>query len=68
MRIVLSSPMALSQSLPDEASIEWLDEKQLLVLLEELPHRPMLAGRDGMQGNATRKSCASRSTPLLPQP
>ncbi len=34
---------------PEEASIEWLDEKQLLALLDELPRRPMLAGRDGMR-------------------
>lgn len=34
---------------PDKASIEWLDEKQLLALLEELPRRPMLAGREGMR-------------------
>ncbi len=28
---------------------EWLDDSQLRNLLDELPHRPMLAGRDGLR-------------------
>ncbi len=33
----------------DDAGVEWLDEHQLLALLDELPRRPMLAGRDGVR-------------------
>jgi serine/threonine-protein kinase HipA len=29
--------------------VEWLDELQLIVLLDELPRRPMLAGREGLR-------------------
>lgn len=33
----------------DQTGVEWLDESQLIALLDELPRRPMLAGRDGMR-------------------
>ena len=33
----------------NEAGVEWLNEPQLKELLDELPRRPMLAGRDGMR-------------------
>lgn len=29
--------------------VEWLDEQQLIAVLDELPRRPMLAGRDGLR-------------------
>ncbi len=33
----------------DQGEVEWLSEVQLQSLLDELPHRPMLAGRDGLR-------------------
>jgi HipA-like protein len=33
----------------EQASVEWLDEPQWVALLDELPRRPMLAGRDGVR-------------------
>ncbi|MDD4963094.1 MAG: type II toxin-antitoxin system HipA family toxin [Gallionella sp.] len=30
-------------------AVDWLDEAQLLALLDELPRRPMLAGKDGLR-------------------
>ena len=33
----------------DQPIVEWLNESQLLALLDELPRRPMLAGRDGIR-------------------
>ena len=38
-------PLASAES----SGVEWLDEPQLISLLDELPHRPMLAGRDGIR-------------------
>lgn len=32
-----------------QSGVEWLDGQQLALLLDELPRRPMLAGRDGMR-------------------
>ena len=32
-----------------QAGVEWLDQTQLIQLLDELPRRPMLAGRDGIR-------------------
>ncbi len=31
------------------AAVEWLDQDQLIALLDELPQRPMLAQRDGLR-------------------
>jgi serine/threonine-protein kinase HipA len=30
-------------------SVEWLNDQQLIAILDELPRRPMLAGRDGLR-------------------
>jgi serine/threonine-protein kinase HipA len=32
-----------------QAAVEWLTEQQLMALLDELPRRPMLAGRNGIR-------------------
>jgi len=29
--------------------IEWLNDKEVIAILDELPHRPMLAGKDGLR-------------------
>ena len=33
----------------EQGGVEWLDEAQLIALLDELPRRPMLVGRDGIR-------------------
>ena len=33
----------------ERAGVDWLDKTQLAALLDELPRRPMLAGRDGIR-------------------
>lgn len=32
-----------------EHEVQWLSDEQVLALLDELPHRPMLAGKDGLR-------------------
>lgn len=32
-----------------EWGVQWLDDTELVELLDELPHRPMLAGKDGLR-------------------
>ena len=34
---------------PEPAEVEWLEPTQLITLLAELPHRPMLAQREGLR-------------------
>jgi serine/threonine-protein kinase HipA len=41
--------VATSDSSADPAGVDWLDERQLAAVLDELPRRPMLAGRDGIR-------------------
>lgn len=42
-------PMGQSVAADEQAGVEWLDEAQWSALLDELPRRPMLAGRDGIR-------------------
>jgi serine/threonine-protein kinase HipA len=42
-------PVGRSMITAEQAGVEWLDELQLMDLLDELPRRPMLAGRDGIR-------------------
>ena len=40
------------QTLPAQKQLEdvqWLSEKEVVAILDELPHRPMLAGKDGLR-------------------
>lgn len=42
-------PVGYSMASAEQAGIEWLNKPQLNSLLDELPRRPMLAGRDGIR-------------------
>lgn len=42
-------PAGLESTAAEEDAVEWLEPPALASLLEELPRRPMLAGRDGMR-------------------
>lgn len=42
-------PVGHSLATAEQGGVEWLDEAQLIALLDELPRRPMLAGRDGIR-------------------
>ena len=46
IRFVPSRP---SVARAEQAGVKWLNEAQLIGLLDELPRRPMLAGRDGIR-------------------
>ena len=35
--------------LPQGDDVQWLTDEELVEILDELPHRPMLAGRDGLR-------------------
>lgn len=42
-------PEGMHTATAEQASVEWLTEPQLMTILQELPRRPMLAGRDGVR-------------------
>ncbi|MBW7901828.1 MAG: type II toxin-antitoxin system HipA family toxin [Rhodocyclaceae bacterium] len=35
--------------IPSEQAVRWLDDRELLAILDELPRRPMLAGQQGLR-------------------
>jgi serine/threonine-protein kinase HipA len=39
---------SLRSSAPD-GEVQWLSDEEVIAVLDELPHRPMLAGRDGLR-------------------
>ncbi|WP_396434386.1 type II toxin-antitoxin system HipA family toxin [Limnohabitans sp.] len=44
--------LARGQTLPAAASaeeVQWLSDEEVLAILDDLPHRPMLAGQDGLR-------------------
>lgn len=47
--ITLLEPEQTPLNHSETEEIEWLDEANILSLLDELPHRPMLAGKDGLR-------------------
>jgi serine/threonine-protein kinase HipA len=45
--VSLLAPGQAWQSMPND--IQWLSELELTAILDELPHRPLLAGKDGLR-------------------
>lgn len=37
------------EALRSDQHIHWLDDEEFIAILDELPHRPMLAGKDGLR-------------------
>ena len=47
--VTLLEPGQQTEVLPSEQYVRWLDDGELVAILDELPHRPMLAGKDGLR-------------------
>jgi serine/threonine-protein kinase HipA len=47
--VTLLEPGEKPEGVVSEQSIRWLDDAQLVALLDELPRRPMLAGQQGLR-------------------
>lgn len=47
--VMLLEPDRQPDEVPPEQAVRWLDEGELVALLDELPDRPMLAGRQGLR-------------------
>lgn len=42
--------LAKGHSLPSQShDVQWLSDEEIVAILDELPHRPMLAGKDGLR-------------------
>ena len=46
---IMFAPSRPAASLTEHMEVEWLDNSALINLLDDLPRRPMLAGRDGIR-------------------
>lgn len=47
--VTLLEPGQQPTGLPSEQYVRWLDDGELITTLDELPRRPMLAGKDGLR-------------------
>ena len=47
--VTLLEPGQQPTGLPSEQYVRWLDDGELIAILDELPRRPMLAGKDGLR-------------------
>ena len=47
--VTLLEPGQQPTGLPSEQYVRWLDDGELITILDELPRRPMLAGKDGLR-------------------
>lgn len=47
--VTLLEPGQQPEAIPQEQAVRWLDDGELVALLDELPRRPMLAGRQGLR-------------------
>ena len=47
--VTLLGPGQQPTGLPSEQYVRWLDDGELITILDELPRRPMLAGKDGLR-------------------
>ena len=47
--VTLLEPGQQPKVLPSKQYVRWLDDGELIAILDELPRRPMLAGKDGLR-------------------
>ena len=47
--VTLLEPGQQPTGFPSEQYVRWLDDGELIAILDELPRRPMLAGKDGLR-------------------
>ena len=47
--VTLLEPGQQTTGLPSEQYVRWLNDGELIAILDELPRRPMLAGKDGLR-------------------
>ena len=47
--VTLALPEQRLQPIPANSEVQWLSEHELVAILEELPRRPMLIGREGIR-------------------
>lgn len=47
--VTLLEPGERPEAVSHEQTVRWLDDRELVAILDELPHRPMLAGEEGLR-------------------